>query len=288
VGGTLEALFEYGNPYKGLGNKRSEWAQDLNVKDFSKGEEAQYLYFVGCAASYDDRLRNISRSAIRVFDRAGLDAGILGPEESCCGDLARRLGEDGLLEDVVRENHELFLKRGIRDVVMTCPHGLKMFRDEYPRLIERLDIEPGQEFNVQHHTELLSAAIREGSLKFAKDLPKRVTYHDPCYLGRHLSIYEPPREIIQAIPGVEFVEMEQNRRQSFCCGGGGGRAWIEEFESREKIPGMRVRQAAEVGAEILITSCPYCLSMLEDATKTSGHGETMEVRDLIEVIADLV
>ncbi|MBN2467515.1 MAG: 4Fe-4S dicluster domain-containing protein [Deltaproteobacteria bacterium] len=288
VGDTLESIFKYGNPYQGQKNKRAEWAKELGLKDIAKGETAELLYFVGCGASYDDRLQKIAQSAVGVFKKVGLDVGILGNKESCCGDPAKRLGEDGLLEEVISKNYELFEQYGIRDMVMTCPHGLKMFREEYPRYQKKLEIETEGTVNPQHYTELLARMLTEGKLKFSKELGKRVTYHDPCYLGRHLGIYEAPREILKAIPGVEFVEMKRNRRNSLCCGGGGGRLWMEEFEAREKISEMRARDAAEVNAQVLVTCCPFCMSMMEDAVKTAGYEDAIEVKDLLELIEGLL
>jgi len=288
VGDTLESVFKYGNPYQGPKNKRIAWAQDLEVKDFSKGEAAEMLYFVGCASSYDDRLQKIAQTAVAVFKKVGLDIGVLGNKESCCGEPAKRLGEDGLLEEVIMKNYELFEQFGIRDVIMSCPHGLKMFKEEYPLYKTKLEIETEGVLRPQHHTEVLSRLVKEKRLVFSKELRKRVTYHDPCYLGRHLGIYEPPREIIKAIPGIDFVEMDRSRRNSFCCGGGGGRLWMEEFEAKEKISEIRVRDAAAVQAHLLITSCPYCMSMLEDAVKTAGYEERLEVKDLLELIVDLI
>jgi Fe-S oxidoreductase len=288
VGETLESVFKYGNPYQGLKNKRTEWVQDLEVKDISKGEDAGLLYFVGCGPSYDSRLQEIARSAVKVFNKLELDFGILGNKESCCGDVAKRVGEDGLLEEVVIKSYETFEEFGIKEIVTTCPHGLKMLRNEYPLYQKKLEVETEGELKVQHYTELLARLIREGRLRFSQSLKKKVTYHDPCYLGRHCSIFDPPREIIQAIPGIDFVEMKRNRQNSFCCGGGGGRLWMEEFEAREKISEIRVRDAAEVEAQIMITACPFCMSMLEDAVKTAGYEKTMEVRDLLELIEELI
>jgi Fe-S oxidoreductase/nitrate reductase gamma subunit len=288
VGTTLEAIFKYGNPHKEAKNKRTEWAKDLGIKDLSKGEEAALLYYVGCASAYDNRLQEIARSAAGVFTKAGLDFGILGNKESCCGDMAKRIGEEGLLEELIMKNYETFEECGVKKIVTTCPHGLKMLRDEYPLYRKKLEIQTETEIKVQHYTELLAGLIQEKKLTISKKLEKRVTYHDPCYLGRHCGIYDAPRMVIQAIPGVKFVEMKKNRRNSFCCGGGGGRVWMEEFEAKEKISEVRARDAAEVGAELLITACPFCMSMLEDAVKTAGYENKIEVKDLAEVLVNLL
>lgn len=288
VGDTLESVFKYGNPYQGAKNKRSDWAQGLEIKNLAKGDTAEMLYYVGCGPSYDTRLQEIARSATQVFNKLGVDFGILGNKESCCGDVAKRTGEDGLLEEVISKNYEVFEEYGIREVVTTCPHGLKMFRDEYPLYKGKLGIETEGDYRIQHVTQLLHRLLQERKLNFSQTLKKRVTYHDPCYLGRHCGIYEPPREIIRAFPGVDFVEMTRNRENSFCCGGGGGRMWMEEFEAKEKISEIRIRDAAEVGAQIVVTACPFCMSMLEDAVKTAGFENTMEVKDIVELTAELL
>jgi Fe-S oxidoreductase/nitrate reductase gamma subunit len=288
LGTTFETISKYGNPYSSPKNSRAEWSNGLGIKDLSKGEAAELLYYVGCASAYDNRLKEIARSAVAVFNKAGLDFGILGNKESCCGDMAKRAGEDGLLEDLIMKNFEMFKKFDVQEIVTTCPHGLKMLRDEYPIFRKKHEIEIGAEIKVQHFTELLAKLISENKLRFSNKLAKRATYHDPCYLGRHCGIYDAPRAVIRAIPGIEFVEMKRNRNKSFCCGGGGGRAWMGEFEANEKISEIRVRDAVEVGAELLITACPYCMSMLEDAVKTAGYENKIEVKDLSEVLKSLL
>jgi len=287
VGETLEVIFKYSNPYQGAKAKRGEWAKELGVKDLSLGGEAELVYFVGCGPAYDSRLQRIAQSVVKIFKKAELNFSILGNKENCCGDMAKRVGEEGLLEELIAKNYETFGGYGVKGIVTTCPHGLKMLRDEYPLYRKKLGIELREEIKVEHYTEVIAWLLQEKRLNFVKGLRKRVTYHDPCYLGRHCGIYDPPREIIRKIPEVEFVEMVRNRRNSFCCGGGGGRIWMEEFPAREKISEIRIRDAAEVGAEVLITACPFCLSMLEDAVKTAGYEGKIEVKDLGEILEEL-
>ena len=288
VAKTLESLFTHDNPYQLPAGKRGDWAEGLDVVDLSDGGQADMLYFVGCAASYDTRLQNIARAAVEVLGKLDVSFGIMGADESCCGDLARRLGEDGLVEEAVVRNCEKFANCGVSEIVTTCPHSFKMFRDDYPLYRDKLGIPGGTDLTVRHSTQVLAALAGEGRLTFSRALGKRVTYHDPCYLGRHCGIYEPPRQVIRAIPGIDFVEMKRNRRNSFCCGGGGGRTWMEEFPATEKIAEIRVKEAIDVGAELLITACPFCLSMLEDAAKTAGYEDRLEVKDIMELTAELI
>lgn len=288
VAKTLESLFTHDNPYQLPAGKRGDWAEGLDVVDLSDGGQADMLYFVGCAASYDTRLQNVARSTVEVLGKLDVSFGIMGANESCCGDLARRLGEDGLVEEAVIRNYETFANCGIGEIVTTCPHSFKMFKDDYPLYREKLGITGGGGLTVRHSTQVLAALAGEGKLTFSRALGKRVTYHDPCYLGRHCGIYEPPRQVIRAIPEIDLVEMKRNRRNSFCCGGGGGRTWMEEFPATEKIAEIRVKEAIDVGAEVVITACPFCLSMLEDAAKTAGYEDRLEVKDIMELTAELI
>ncbi|MDY6861848.1 MAG: heterodisulfide reductase-related iron-sulfur binding cluster, partial [Thermodesulfobacteriota bacterium] len=288
IGETLESIFKHGNPFQGQKSKRTEWAQGLEVKSLSDKETSEFLYFVGCAPSYDERLQAIAQNTVKIFNKFKMDFSVLGNKESCCGDMAKRLGEDGLLEELIMKNYETFERFKVNRIITACPHGLKMLRDEYPLYKKRLGIENNIKLDVQHYTQLLATHIKEGTIKFRKAFNRRVTYHDPCYLGRHCDIYNPPRDIIKAIPEIEFFEMERNRSNSFCCGGGGGRFMMEEFEAREKISELRVKEAAKIDAQILITACPFCLSMLEDALKTAGYEDKIEVKDISELMVELI
>ncbi len=288
VGKTLESVFTHNNPYQLPAAKRADWAEGLDVVDLSAGGKADAIYFVGCASSYDTGLQNIARSTVQVLAKLDVNFGILGADETCCGDLARRLGEDGLVEEAVAGNYEQFASCGAGEVITTCPHSFKMFRDVYPLYRDKLGITDGADLTVRHSTQVLAEQIAAGKLTFGRGPGKRVTYHDPCYLGRHCGVYDAPRQVIRAMPGIDFVEMKRARRNSFCCGGGGGRMWMDEFPTTDKIAELRVKEAVATGAEILITACPFCLSMLADAVKTAGYEDQLEVKDIMELTAELM
>ena len=208
----------------------------------------------------------------------------MGNKEPCCGDIARRTGEDGLFEKQMGDCTELFYRYGIRELVTSSPHCFHTFRNEYPPFQALLPSEERVTFRVRHYSQLLCDLVRSGALTFNKPLPVTVTFHDPCYLGRHNRIFDDPREVITAIPGVRLVEMEHNRADSLCCGGGGGRMWQDELDSDVKMSDIRIREAAATGAEIVVTACPLCLIMLEDARKTTGLEESLQVLDLNELV----
>ncbi len=284
---ALEGVSKYGNPWEGAREKRSLWFKELGVKDLSRGDEAPLLYFVGCLPSYDSRLQEVAKGIVKVLKKGGVDFALLGNEEFCCGDIGRRLGEDGLFEMVVEENYKRFKEFKIRDIITTSPHCYHIFKNEYPLLREKLGIEAFN-FRVRHYTQLVASLIEKGGLDFSQNLKKVVTFHDPCYLGRYNGHYQEPRKILEAIPGLRLVEINRTKENSFCCGGGGGRMWLEEGEIGGKISEIRVKEAVEIGADVLATACPFCLSMLEDGVKTAGYEEVLEVKDLIELVAETI
>jgi len=281
---ALEAIYKYGNPWERAPAKRGEWTEGLRVKDLSQGEEAPLLLYVGCTASYDARLQEVARSLCMLLQEAGVDFGILGAEEPCCGEPARRLGEDGLFEEVVTQNVELFSGLKIEGVVTLSPHAFHSFKNEYPPLGRRLNL-PLEGWRIRHFSQLLVELIREGRIPLKRGVRRVVTYHDPCYLGRHNGVYEEPRDILRAIPGIELREMPRSKSRSLCCGGGGGRMWFEA-EEEGKIAELRVKEAAETGAEVIATACPFCLAMLTDAVKTAGLEDKLQVKDISELVIE--
>ena len=283
---TLKNLYKYNNPWEATKKKRAKWSQDLEIPDLSKGEEAKGLcYFVGCTTSMDIRAQELARSFARILKHAQIPFATLGNKEPCCGDIARRAGEDGLFEKQMEDSVELLGRYGIRDVVTSSPHCFHTFRNEYPAFQALKPAEERLELRVRHYTMLLRELVTAGSLRLERPLNVKVTYHDPCYLGRHNRIFDAPREIIAAIPGVEMVEMAHNRANSLCCGGGGGRIWQEGLDADVNMAEIRIREAEAAGAEIIITACPLCLIMLEDARKTSGLEDAVRVMDLNELVA---
>ncbi len=274
---TLEKLFKYSNPWESSKRKRGAWADELELTDLTKrGAEADLCYFVGCTTSFDDTAQVIARSFSRVLQAAGVDFGILGKKEPCCGDIARRAGELGLFTEQQEGCLELFEKHDVTDLVTSSPHCFHTFRNEYPEA----------PFRARHYTLVLRELLADGRLRFDKNVNATVTYHDPCYLGRHNRIFDEPREIIRSIPGINLVEMTHHRMDSLCCGAGGGRMWQDLKGGDVKMSEVRLREARATGAEILITACPLCLIMLEDARKVAGLKEGFRVMDLNELILE--
>ena len=277
---ALESVYKHGNPWGKPRNKRTDWVKDLpdslKVKDFSQGEQAEFLLFVGCTASFDPRIQEIAKALTYNLQRAGIDFGILGNEEQCCGNEIRRMGEVGLFEELMQTNIEKFETYGIKQILTSCPHGFNVLKNEYPQ----------ETFTVVHGTQLLARCLEEGKLSFEKEIKKVVTYHDPCFLGKQNGIYDEPRALLRAIPGLTLKELDRSRERSLCCEGGGGRMWVEaSSDSGPRLAEIRVKDAIELGAEMLITACPLCVLTLENAVKTSGYEEKIRVMDVMELVA---
>ncbi|MFH0914803.1 MAG: (Fe-S)-binding protein [Chloroflexota bacterium] len=277
AGEALEGVFKHGNPWGRVRDKRAEWAAGMGIKNISQGERVDLLYFVCCSSSYDPRGQEVARALARSLLQAGVNFGILGSEESCCGSEVRRMGESGLFEMLVEDNLKLFHQYGITRVVTTSPHCYNVFKNEYQ----------DKTIEARHYTQYVAELIQKGKLGFSREVRKRVTYHDPCYLGKQNRVFEEPRSIIKAIPGVTFVEFDRSRERSLCCEGGGGRMFVEAAsDSGPRLAEIRVREAVEMGAEVLATACPFCLLNLEDAVKTTGNQEKIAVRDIMELVAE--
>lgn len=273
----FENIYLYSNPWRELREKRGEWAKDTGVRQYQPGDE--YLYYVGCIGSYDERGNHIAHALGEILLNSGISFGILGSEENCDGNEVKLLGEEGLFEMLATENIKKFRELGVKKVVTLSPHGYNVMKNEYPRY--------GGSFEVEHYTQLLRELIRSGKIAISKGLNVRVTYHDPCFLGRYNGEYDAPREILQSIPGIELVEMERNRENSFCCGGGSGNFYTDFLHGGENSPGrIRVREACDTGAQILAVACPSCMTMLEDALKEEDLGEKLIVKDIAEIVND--
>jgi Fe-S oxidoreductase len=270
---ALNFTYLYGNPWGRARSKRGEWASKLDVERFNKNKH-DILYFVGCAPSYDTRCQNMAISLSRIFRVAGLKFGILGEDETCCAAEMRRIGERGLFEELSQRNKELFKKEEVKKIVTTSPHCFNTFKNEYGISVE-----------VMHYTQLLAKLIHK--IPFKRELNYKVTFHDPCYLGRYNRVFEEPRKILNSIPGLKLMEMPANREDSLCCGGGGGHMWIE-WPYRPKPSEIRIKQAIEVGADTLAVACPFCLSMLEDAVKTLGYEDKIRVKDISELVVEAI
>jgi Fe-S oxidoreductase len=287
IGTALMAIFRQGNPTGIAREDRAVWAGELEIKAAQNGCET--LYFVGCIPSYDQRVQPVARALARALAAAGVDFGTLGTDESCCGNEVRRMGEMGLFEMLVEENGELIRSTGASRIVTTSPHCFNTFKNEYG--LDGGD-HPGR-IEVLHYTQFIAEQIEQGKLKLSKPPSHKwggqeggltITYHDPCFLGKQNHVFDEPRAILSAIPGVELVEMDRNRERSLCCEGGGGRMWNEGTNLEERLAFQRVQEAADTGAEILATACPFCLLTLEDAVKVQGLEEQLQVMDIMELV----
>jgi Fe-S oxidoreductase len=269
----LKSISTHGNPYKEPASERAAWAEGSAVESY---EGQPYLFYVGCVGSYDERGKQIARSVADLLLKGGLSFGILGSKEPCDGNEVRALGEAGLWEYMAEQNIALFKERGIKKVIVLDPHAYNTFRQDYPKV--------GGELEPYHYTQILAPLIQEGKIPL-KEYKAKVTYHDPCYLGRHNEEYEAPRQILSAIAGVELAEMEQNRENAFCCGGGGGNFFTDILGGGEDSPSrVRVRKALDTGAQIIAVACPQCAKMLDDAVKAENLDGRLEVLDVSEIV----
>jgi len=274
--GALRSIEDRGHPWRGTTLTRTDWADGLDIKVLAEDSDIDILFWVGCTLALEERSMKIAQAVAKTLKLAGVNFGILGSEESCCGEPARRLGNEYLFQMQAEKNIELLKSYNVKKIVTACPHCYNTIKNEYPQF--------GGNFQVIHHTELISQLIKEGKLKVKKGLSELVTYHDACYLGRYNNIYQPPRQIIKSIPGIRLAEMERNRRRGFCCGGGGGHMWLEEQEGN-RINEMRTEQAIETKAQTVITACPLCLQMFDDGIKAKAAEEKLRVMDIAELIA---
>jgi Fe-S oxidoreductase len=266
-----------GNPLNEEREKRGGWAEGLAVNTFAEGMEI--LYFPGCYLSYDARLKKVARATAGILNKAGVDFGILGPLENCCGESIRKTGDEELFKRLARENIKTFIDHGVKKILVSSPHCYHTFKNEYPEF--RVT------FEVVHIAAYVLDLIRAGRIELTREYGKNVAYHDPCYLGRHNGIYDEPREALKRVPGLALKEMPEARLDSLCCGGGGGRIWMETPKG-ERFSDIRLEQAIGAGAEVLATSCPYCIANFEDSRLTLNVAERIEVKDITEIIHDAI
>jgi Fe-S oxidoreductase len=274
---TLQSIERRGHPWRGTTLNRTDWARGLNIKTLADDPKVDILYWVGCTEALDERGIKIAQSIAKIMQQAGINFGILGTEESCCGDPARRLGDEVLYQTQAQKNIEILKGYNVKKIVTGCPHCYNTIKNEYPQF--------DGNFDVIHHTELIAGLLKEGKIKIAKGDYGSITFHDPCYLGRHNDIYQQPRQILKLLPDTKLVEMEKNKKRAFCCGGGGGRLWLEE-RIGQRISENRIDQVIDTKAQMVATACPYCLQMFEDAIKSKQVQETLKVKDIAELIAE--
>ncbi len=264
-----------GNPLGEPPERRMDWAKDLDVKTFTKGTEI--LYFPCCYQAYDPPTRRAAIATVNILKKVKADFGIPDNNVVCCGESIRKAGAESLFRRLAETNIKIFNELGVKKILVTSPHCYHTFKDEYPEF--------GGKYEVIHLSQYIDQLIQQGKLKFSNPLVKKVTYHDTCCLGRYQGIYEEHRRILSSIPGIEFEEMRDNREYSLCCGGCAGRLWMETKKG-ERFAELRLEQVAEVGAEVLALSCPYCMANFNDAVVTTGKSETIEVKDLAELVSE--
>lgn len=278
VSRTFQNIERQGNPWGISKKERDQWTKtaDVPVPTVKEEKEFEYLFYVGSMGSYDNRSQKIAKAFVKLLHHAGVKFAILGNKEKNSGDTARRLGNEFLFQQLAMENIELFQKYNVKKIVTIDPHAYNTFKNEYPDL--------GLEAEVYHHTEVLAELLRQGRIKPTKEVKERITYHDSCYLGRYNNVFDPPRYILQQIPGIELVEMKRNRENGMCCGAGGGLMWMEETEGT-RVNVARTEQALEVNPTVIGSACPYCLTMLSDGTKAKEVEDKVQTMDVAEILA---
>ncbi len=271
---TYRNMENNSNPW-GIGaHMRGDWAKELGVKTLAEDPNVEYLFYVGCSGSFDDRGKKVSSAFAKILQAAGVSFGILGNEEGCCGDSAMRGGNEYLFQAQAQANIEIMNGYGVKKIIAICPHGYNALKKDYPNF--------GGNYEVYHHTEIIADLLAKGKITLKQPLEGSFTYHDSCFLGRYNNIYKQPRQILGAISGVKLVEMERNSNKSFCCGAGGARMWMEE--EGERINNMRTDQAAATNASTVAVACPFCLTMFSDGIKDRQLSEKMVALDISEIV----
>ncbi|MCL0094992.1 (Fe-S)-binding protein [Dehalococcoidia bacterium] len=274
---SVKNISSLGNPQGEAPEKRGDWAKDRDIKIFSGGTEL--LYLSCCVPAYDGKIRRIALAITDILNKAGIDFGILGENESCCGESVRKSGSETVFQSLAESNIETFTKNGVERIMVSSPHCYHSFKNEYPEF--------GGKFEVIHSTQYLWELIKEKKIEFNRELKKKVAYSDPCYLGRHNDIYDAPRDVLRSIPGLELMELPDSREQAICCGGGGGRIWMDTPKG-ERFSDLRLEQALEMGADVLAVACPYCMLNFDDSVLTMSKESLIEIKDVAELVQEAI
>lgn len=273
---ALRSLEQRGHPWRGTQETRTSWTEGLDIPTIADNPDAEYLFWVGCTGALVDRNIAVTKALAKILLKAGVSFAILGEEEGCTGDPARRLGNEYLFQILAQQNVETLKNYNVKKIVTHCPHCFNTLKNEYPQF--------GGHFDVIHHSQLIAQLLNDGRITPAQAFSEKITYHDACYLGRHNDVFAEPRQTLQAIPGMQMQEMAWNQRKGLCCGAGGGHAFMEVNIGR-RVNHIRTEQAMETGASVVATGCPFCMQMFEDGIRSKGAEETMRVHDIAEIIA---
>jgi Fe-S oxidoreductase len=272
---TIKNVSAVGNPLGEPREARADWAKDLEVKTYTKGTEI--LYFPCCYQIYDPSAKRVARTAVNILKKAGVDFGILCDNVVCCGESIRKAGNESVFQSLAQTNINAFTEAGVEKIVVTSPHCYHTFKDEYPEFRGN--------FKVIHLVQYLLDLIGQGRLSLTKEINKKVAYADSCCLGRYQGIYDEPREVLRSIPGLELVELPNNRENSICCGGCAGRLWMETKKG-ERFADIRIEQALDIGTSVLAVACPYCLANYEDSVLTMNKADVIEIKDISELVLE--
>jgi Fe-S oxidoreductase/nitrate reductase gamma subunit len=276
---AFKGLETNANPWNMGNTMRADWTEGMNVPLITDKSEVDYLWFVGCAGSFDDKAKEVSKALVKIFNKTNLNYAIMGINEKCCGDPARRAGNEYVFQMLASENIETFKTCSFKKIVTACPHCFNVIRNEYPQF--------GGEFEIIHHTELIHELIKNGKLNLNNTNNTKTAFHDSCYLGRYHDIYNAPREILKSIPNQQFKELKRSKDKSFCCGGGGARFFMEETIG-SRINHLRIQEASDSGIESLSVACPFCLTMLQDAIKEKDLENSLNVKDIAQIVAEQI
>ena len=275
---VFKGMETQGNPWGISSGDRMEWAKDIEIPTVHDNPDFEYLWIIGCSGAYDDRQKKVSKALAKVLKEADISFAVLGEEETCNGDSARRLGNEYLFQILAQQMTETLKSYNVKKIITQCPHCFNVFKNEYPQF--------GGYFDVIHHSELIAELLKDKRIKPTNSFDRLVTYHDSCYLGRYNQIYEEPRVVLESVPKLKLKEMPRNRREGFCCGAGGGRMWLEEHIG-ERINQNRVEEAVATEAETIATNCPFCMTMIKDGLSELGV-EGVDAKDIAEIIADSI